>query len=96
EAILAAYAAAGRHPSRHTDGAAFDLTREDKDHLAFGHGVHFCLGAPLGRLEGRTALSRLFERFPDLVLAPGTELLPVESLISNGHRTLPVLLHGAS
>ncbi|MFF2951729.1 cytochrome P450 [Kitasatospora sp. NPDC057965] len=94
EAILASYAAAGRHPSRHTDGAAFDLTRADKDHLAFGHGVHFCLGAPLGRLEGRTALSRLFERFPDLVLAPDAELRPVESLISNGHRTLPVLLHG--
>ncbi|MER7702664.1 cytochrome P450 [Kitasatospora sp. NPDC097605] len=94
EAILAAYAAAGRHPSRHADGAVFDLTREDKDHLAFGHGVHFCLGAPLGRLEGRTALSKLFERFPDLALAPDTELRPVESLISNGHRTLPVLLHG--
>ncbi|MFF2660023.1 cytochrome P450 [Kitasatospora sp. NPDC058032] len=94
EAILASYAAAGRHPSRHTDGAVFDLTRADKDHLAFGHGVHFCLGAPLGRLEGRTALSRLFERFPDLVLAPDAELRPVESLISNGHRTLPVLLHG--
>ncbi|MFE7562977.1 cytochrome P450 [Kitasatospora sp. NPDC057500] len=96
EAILAAYAAAGRHPSRHADGAVFDLTRADKDHLAFGHGVHFCLGAPLGRLEGRTALSRLFDRFPDLVLAPDADLRPVESLISNGHRTLPVLLHGAA
>ncbi|MER6363246.1 cytochrome P450 [Kitasatospora sp. NPDC001527] len=94
EAILASYAAAGRHPSRHQDGDAFDVTRVDKDHLAFGHGVHFCLGAPLARLEGRTALSRLFERFPDLVLAPGADLRPVESLISNGHRTLPVLLHG--
>ncbi|MFE6868876.1 cytochrome P450 [Kitasatospora sp. NPDC057692] len=95
EAILASYAAAGRHPSRYRDGAAFDVARLDKDHLAFGHGVHFCLGAPLGRLEGRTALSRLFDRFPNLTLAPDADLRPVESLISNGHRTLPVLLHGA-
>ncbi|WP_316529655.1 cytochrome P450 family protein [Kitasatospora brasiliensis] len=93
EAILPAYAAAGRHPARYGDsGADFDVTRPAKDHLAFGHGVHYCLGAPLARLEGRTALSRLFARFPDLALAPHTRLEPVDSLISNGHRTLPVLL----
>ncbi|MFJ9776724.1 cytochrome P450 [Kitasatospora sp. NPDC101157] len=93
EAILAAYAAAGRHPVRYgEDGALFDVTRPVKDHLAFGHGPHFCLGAPLGRLEARTALRALFERFPRLALLPGAELEPVESLISNGHRSLPVLL----
>ncbi|WP_049653681.1 cytochrome P450 [Kitasatospora sp. MY 5-36] len=93
EAILPAYAAAGRHPVRYGDsGAVFDVTRPVKSHLAFGHGVHFCLGAPLARLEGRTALSRLFERFPDLAFAPGARLEPVDSLISNGHRALPVLL----
>ncbi|MEU9080364.1 cytochrome P450 [Kitasatospora sp. NPDC004745] len=95
EAILAAYAAAGRHPCRFgATGAEFDVTRPVKEHLAFGHGPHFCLGAPLARLEAETALSRLFERFPGLTLAPGAELLPVESLISNGHRSLPVLLSG--
>ncbi|MFC5662569.1 cytochrome P450 [Kitasatospora misakiensis] len=96
EPILASYAAAGRHPVRYgEDGGVFDVTRPVKDHLAFGHGPHFCLGAPLARLEGATALRALFDRFPDVTLAPGTELSPVESLISNGHRTLPVLLHGA-
>ncbi len=91
--ILGAYQAAGRHPARYGDsGAGFDVTRPAKDHLAFGHGPHFCLGAPLARLEGRTALSSLFARFPDLAFAPGTQLEPVDSLISNGHRTLPVLL----
>ncbi|MFI6153919.1 cytochrome P450 [Kitasatospora sp. NPDC051170] len=96
EAILASYAAAGRHPARHGDGAtAFDVTRTVKDHLAFGHGPHFCLGAQLARLEARTALSALFERFPRLVLVPGVDLEPVDSLISNGPRTLPVLLDGA-
>ncbi|MFF7455548.1 cytochrome P450 [Kitasatospora sp. NPDC008115] len=94
EAVLASYGAAGRHPARHGDsGAVFDITREVKDHLAFGHGPHFCLGAPLARLEARTALSALFDRFPNLTLAPDADLEPVDSLISNGHRTLPVLLN---
>ncbi|MFJ9444954.1 cytochrome P450 [Kitasatospora sp. NPDC101235] len=93
EPILCAYQAAGRHPVRYGDsGVGFDVTRPAKDHLAFGHGPHFCLGAPLARLEGRTALSRLFARFPDLAFAPGARLEPVDSLISNGHRELPVLL----
>ncbi|KAB1139954.1 cytochrome P450 [Streptomyces luteolifulvus] len=94
EAILAAYAAAGRHPDKYGEGAAdFDVSRADKEHLAFGHGVHFCLGAPLGRLEGRIALPALFDRFPGLRLAVrSTELEPVDSFISNGHRTLPVHL----
>lgn len=83
-------------PGRHPDADAFDITWADKDHLAFGHGVHFCFGAPPARLEGRTALGKLFDRFPDVALAPGAELLPVESLISNGHRALPVLLHGVA
>ncbi|MFC5218818.1 cytochrome P450 family protein [Streptomyces coerulescens] len=94
EAILAAYAAAGRHPGKYgADADRFDVTRADKEHLAFGHGVHFCLGAPLGRLEARTALRALFDRFPGLRLAvPQDEPEPVDSFISNGHRSLPVRL----
>ncbi|MDX3692126.1 cytochrome P450 [Streptomyces europaeiscabiei] len=92
EPILAAYAAAGRDPERHgKDADVFDVTRSDKEHLAFGHGVHFCLGAPLGRMEARIALPALFERFPTLELgATSDELGYVESFISNGHRRLPV------
>ncbi|HET6354338.1 cytochrome P450 [Streptomyces sp.] len=94
EAILAAYAAAGRCPERYgKDADRFDAGRADKEHLAFGHGVHFCLGAPLGRLEASIALPALFERFPGLALAvPQEELRPVDSFISNGHRALPVRL----
>ncbi|MEW2462650.1 cytochrome P450 family protein [Streptomyces sp. DT199] len=93
EAILAAYAAAGRDPEQHgADAAAFDVTRASKDHLAFGYGVHHCLGAPLGRLEARVALPALFDRFPGLTLAaPADGLPPVDSFISHGHRSLPVL-----
>ncbi|MCG7528180.1 cytochrome P450 [Streptomyces sp. OfavH-34-F] len=95
EAILASYAPANRHPSWHGENAdAFDLTRPSKEHLAFGHGVHFCLGAPLARLEVVTALQQFFARFPDARLAvPAGDLLPVPSLITNGHQTLPVHLH---
>ncbi|GAA3934779.1 cytochrome P450 [Actinomadura viridis] len=97
DAILAAYAAANRDPGLHGEDAdRFDISRLNKEHLAFGYGVHFCVGAPLARLEAEIALPALFERFPDLALAvdPG-ELRAVESFISNGHRSLPVTLYGS-
>ncbi|MEU6711932.1 cytochrome P450 [Nonomuraea sp. NPDC046802] len=92
--ILAAYGAANRHPDWHgPDADTFDVTRRVKDHLAFGYGVHFCLGAPLARLEVAEALRQLFERFPAMSLAvPPDELRPVPTLISNGHQELPVRL----
>ncbi len=96
EAILVGYAAAGRDPALHGETAdRFDVTRADKEHLAFGHGAHRCVGAPLARLEARIALPALFARFPELALAvPAEELTPLASFISNGHRELPVALHG--
>lgn len=91
DAILAAYAAANRDPLRHgADAGEFDLTRADKEHLAFGHGVHFCIGAPLARLEASIALPALFERFPGLALADGAA--HIESFIAYGYGTLPVRL----
>ncbi|HET9382632.1 MAG TPA: cytochrome P450 [Streptomyces sp.] len=94
EAVIASYAAANRHPDWHEDADTFDAARAVKDHLAFGHGVHFCLGAPLARLEVALTLRGLFERFPAIRLAvPADGLRPVPSLISNGHQRLPVLLH---
>ncbi|MBF8191034.1 cytochrome P450 [Nonomuraea sp. K274] len=94
DAILAAYGAANRHPEWHgTDADTFDVMRGVKDHLAFGYGVHFCLGAPLARLEVAEALRQLFERFPTMSLAaPPDALRPVPTLISNGHQELPVHL----
>ncbi|ANP53614.1 cytochrome P450 [Streptomyces griseochromogenes] len=94
EAILASYGAAGRHPNLHgTTAGTFDVTREDKQHLSFGYGSHFCLGALLARAEARAALPALFDRFPDIALAVlAEELEPLASLLVNGHRTLPVRL----
>ncbi|MFC9997245.1 cytochrome P450 [Nocardia sp. NPDC127526] len=94
EAILASYAAAGRDPKIHGATAeTFDVTRVNKDHVAFGHGAHHCIGAPLARLEASIALPALFERFPNLRLATDpAEVAPVIGFISNGHRDLPVYL----
>ncbi|MES9608529.1 cytochrome P450 [Actinomadura sp. NPDC000929] len=94
EAILVAYAAAGRDLALHGDDAdLFDVRRTNKEHISFGHGVHYCVGSHLARLEAEIALPALFGRFPDLALAVDpAELRPVESFISNGHRTLPVVL----
>ena len=98
EPILASYGATGRHPDLHGDDAdVFDISRKDKQHLAFGYGAHFCLGAPLARLEAEVALPALFARFPRLALAvPSEELEPLTSFIVNGHRALPVTLGGAA
>ncbi|MGV9248971.1 cytochrome P450 family protein [Streptomyces sp. NPDC003710] len=94
DAILNSYAAAGQDPDKYGPTAGdFDVTRPDKEHLAFGYGVHFCLGAPLARLEAEVALPALFNRFPRLALAVReTEVEPMQSFISNGHRSLPVFL----
>ncbi|WP_338146323.1 cytochrome P450 [Streptomyces boncukensis] len=99
EPILVSPGAAGRDPSVHGESAGeFDVTRPTRqEHLAFGHGVHYCLGHLLARLEARTALPALFARFPGLRLAVDQEeLVPLESFISHGHRSVPVLLGRAA
>jgi cytochrome P450 len=94
EPILIAFGAAGRDPELHGDTAnQFDVTRPDKEHLSFGHGVHYCLGAPLARMEARTALPALFTRFPDIALAvPPEQLKPSPGFVFYAHQTLPVRL----
>ncbi|WP_243794640.1 cytochrome P450 [Saccharopolyspora gloriosae] len=93
EAIVAAFGSANRCPRQHQDADHFDITRDNKEHLSFGHGTHFCLGPSLARLQASLALPALFTRFPALNLAvPAEELRLLPSFISNGHRELPVHL----
>lgn len=96
--ILVNYAAVGRDPALHGDTAdTFDITRSNKEHLSWGHGPHFCLGAGVARLVATTGLSSLFERYPDLSLAvPKDELRPLPTFIMNGHQSLPVRLTAAA
>ncbi|MFD0200283.1 MULTISPECIES: cytochrome P450 family protein [Saccharothrix] len=95
EAIVISFSAAGRDPKVHGGTAdRYDTRRPTRrDHIAFGHGVHHCVGAPLARLEASIAIPAVFDRFPDLALATPAESIPMlESFISNGHRELPVHL----
>ncbi|OXY88692.1 cytochrome P450 family protein [Streptomyces diastatochromogenes] len=96
DAIITTYAAAGLDPARYgPDAAGFDAARGADDHLAFGIGVHRCVGAPLARMEALTALPALFARFPGLRLAVGPdELRQVPSFIAHGWQEVPVRLDG--
>ncbi|MGW4669139.1 cytochrome P450 family protein [Streptomyces sp. NPDC004324] len=94
DALVMSFAAAGRDPGVHgADADVFDVTRGTRrEHLSFGYGVHYCLGAPLARLEAEIALRALFGRFPRMRAAFGPGELPrTESFISNGPRVLPVI-----
>ncbi|CRK58867.1 putative cytochrome P450 hydroxylase [Alloactinosynnema sp. L-07] len=75
EFILVGLGAANRDPARFPDADRLDITRDPVGHLAFGHGIHYCVGAPLARLEGEIAIRSLLTRFPDLALAQATHTL---------------------
>jgi cytochrome P450 len=95
EPVLVVLAAADRDPARFADPEVLDLGRNATGHLALGHGIHFCLGAPLARLEGRVAFERLFARFPELSLAAEPSGLRWHSgLIMRGLHELPVRTRG--
>ncbi|MES9525054.1 cytochrome P450 family protein [Streptomyces capoamus] len=89
EGVLVGLTAAHRDAARYADPDRFDIRRDARGHLAFGHGIHYCLGAQLARLEGRIALGTLLERAPGLALeGEPEEWLP--GLLMRGVRSLPV------
>lgn len=91
--VTISLAAAGRDPAHYPDPDTLDVTRKASASLAFGHGIHHCLGAPLARLEGEIVLGRLFARYPGLRLAePADDLRWRFSLMMRGLQELPVLL----
>jgi cytochrome P450 len=91
--IFVLLAAANRDPRQFPNPARFDITRTPNEHVAFGEGIHFCLGAPLARLEGAIAIGLVLERFPKLRLAdPGAKLDYRGSLALRGLQSLPLAL----
>lgn len=93
DVVLAALASANRDESRFPNPDTLDLGRTPNRHLALGAGAHFCLGAPLARMEGRIALTTLFRRFPDLRLAePAQAVRWRRGLLVRGPSRLPLLL----
>lgn len=93
ELVLISLGSANRDPDRFAAPHALDITRRAGGHLAFGHGIHHCLGAPLARMEGAIAIGDLLDRFPQLRLAAEpAELRWRNSTLIRGLTELPVVL----
>ena len=91
ETVVVALAAANRDPSRFCDPDTLDLRRRSSGDLAFGHGIHHCLGQHLARAELRIGLAQLLSRFPGLALAVPAEHVPMlDNSVLYGVRELPV------
>jgi cytochrome P450 len=90
--VLIALSSANHDPGQFPQPDTLDLSRDPSGHVAFGHGIHYCVGAPLARIEGQIAFGALLERFPGIELAvppeslrfrPGTLIRGLESLPVN-------------
>jgi len=84
--------AADRDPRKFPNPDEFDLTRDLNDHIGFGEGIHFCVGAAPARVEARVAIERILERFPRMRLADGFEPIYNNNAFGRGLATLPLLL----
>ena len=93
DSVVAILIAANRDPSVFANPHGFDVTRQPNPHLSFGFGTHFCLGAPLARMQARMAIEALFTRFPDMRLATD-ELVWRPSALLRRRESVPVLTHG--
>lgn len=88
--VLAVFGSANRDAEQFAAPEDFDMHRDPNRHLAFGYGIHFCVGAPLARLEGRIAFEVLTRRFPRLRLVPDQQLVHNPILAFRGYRQLLV------
>jgi cytochrome P450 len=88
--VVALIGSANRDPEAFPEPDKFDIDRNPNPHIAFGHGVHFCLGAPLARLEGKVALQAILERLQDLERANDEPLEPMKGILVMGPARLPL------
>jgi cytochrome P450 len=88
--VVVVIGSADRDADRFEDPETFDIRRAENPHIAFGHGIHFCLGAPLARVEGEIAIGTLLARFPDLTLDAEADRLPWHGGFLRGLTSLPV------
>ncbi|GAC1568661.1 MAG: monooxygenase YjiB [Ktedonobacteraceae bacterium] len=89
--MIAWIGSANRDDAQFPNADTFDIHRSSNRHLAFGHGIHFCLGAPLARLESKIALGIMLERLPDIRRDRDIELEPVPAFILHGLKRLPIV-----
>lgn len=90
--VLVALASANRDPRQFADPNRLDITRKHNPHIGFGYGIHYCLGAPLARLEAKIAISTLIKRIPSLALdVPRKQLEWRSSFLMRGLKTFPVV-----
>jgi cytochrome P450 len=88
--VLAVLGSANRDAKQFPNPNAFDIVRSPNPHLAFGHGIHFCIGAPLSRLEARVALPEILKRMKTIELAENKPWEPRKSLHVHGPSRLPI------
>ncbi len=88
--VIAWIGSANHDPSQFPEPEKFDIARTPNRHVAFGFGIHYCLGAPLARLEARIALGAMLQRFSTVARVPESKLERLPSLIVYGLKSIPI------
>lgn len=92
ETVIVWLGSANRDENKFKDASKFDIHRKPNPHIAFGHGIHFCLGAPLARMEANIAMTALIEKYSSLSFPEEFTLDPIESSAVYGLKSFPVLV----